>query len=99
MGQEMCFAAQIILTTGSLVLCQSAAQDFASPQPPCQESQLQELVGEPYSEELAERARQLSGATFTALGGLGNLSSSDSRPERLNIFVDAARVVIDFQCG
>ena len=70
----------------------------ASASDPCDSSKVQGLKGRPYSEELAQEARRLSGARLVRPIGPGIISSADRIPNRLNIELDLTRIVREFWC-
>jgi len=56
-------------------------------------------IGKPFSPELGEAARRASGANSVRPVGPGIISSADRRPDRLNVELDHAGIVIGFRCG
>lgn len=65
----------------------------------CDPSRIKDLIGKPYSPELAEEARRVSGANSARPIGPGIPSSADARKRRLNLELDNKGVVIGFICG
>ena len=61
MNRKCLFAALALIATGISPVATQPAQP-ASPMAGCKEEKARFVVGEPYSDELAERARQASGA-------------------------------------
>jgi hypothetical protein len=65
----------------------------------CDAARAASMIGKPFSPELAEEAQRVSGASSVRAIGLDFPSSADSRPDRLNVEVDRARLVTGFRCG
>jgi hypothetical protein len=57
------------------------------------------LVGQPYSPELAERARRTAGAREVQKVEPGGAYTTDLNPDRLNVEVDRAGIVTGLRCG
>jgi hypothetical protein len=76
------------------------AQSAASPgQARCAVSQAQSIVGQPYSLELADRARQAAEAREVRKIEPGGAYTMELSPDRLNIEVDRAGIVTSLRCG
>jgi hypothetical protein len=65
----------------------------------CDSARAVSMIGKPFSPELAQEALRASGASSVRAIGLDFPSSADSRPDRLNVEVDRARLVTGFRCG
>jgi hypothetical protein len=65
----------------------------------CDSARAASMVGKPFSPELAEEARRMSGASSVRPIGLDFPSSADRRYDRLNVEVDHAGLVTGFRCG
>ncbi|MCL7715862.1 I78 family peptidase inhibitor [Stenotrophomonas mori] len=77
-------------------------QEAAVTPPPaasCDASQVQGLVGQSYSEALAEQARQDAGAAQVRMLRPQQLITNEFRGERLNIEVDESNTVTGVRCG
>ena len=93
--------------SGLLVLALSAvaprdgyAQPAVSPeQSRCIIGQAQSIVGQPYSLELADRARQAAEAREVRKIEPGGAYTMELSPDRLNIEVDRAGIVTSLRCG
>ena len=57
------------------------------------------FVGQPYSPELAERARRTAGAREAQKVEPGGAYTTDLNADRLNIEVDRAGIVTGLRCG
>jgi len=94
--------AQVLLASGllTIVLAGGFAQSIAAPaQPRCAASEAQSFVGQPYSPEVSERARQAAGAREIRKIEPGGAFTMELDPDRLNIEVDHAGIVTGFRCG
>jgi hypothetical protein len=56
-------------------------------------------VGQPYSEDVAVRARQASGARLARKIEPGRAYTMEFSPDRLNLEVDARGVIRRVRCG
>jgi len=65
----------------------------------CREEKARSIVGEPYSDELAERARQASGARTVRRVQPGGPDTMDLRTDRLNLEVDQSGIIGGVRCG
>jgi len=65
----------------------------------CDASQVQGLVGQPYSDALAEQARQDAGAGQVRLLKPDQMVTMEFLGERLNIEVDARNQITGVRCG
>jgi len=77
-------------------------QAAATTPPPvgtCDASQVEGLVGQPYSEELAEQARQDAGAAKVRMLKPNQPITMEFLGERLNIEVDDKNLVSGVRCG
>jgi Peptidase inhibitor I78 family len=89
-----------LFASGLLIL--SPACGFAQPEPerrPCAAGEARGIVGQPYSPELAERARRTAGAREVQKIEPGGAYTTDLDPDRLNIEVDRAGIVTGLRCG
>ncbi|MPR12124.1 I78 family peptidase inhibitor [Microvirga tunisiensis] len=92
-----------LFTSGLLIL--SSACGFAQPQPPaperqaCAAGEARGIVGQPYSPELAERARRTAGAREVQKIEPGGAFTTDLDSDRLDIEVDRAGIVTGLRCG
>ena len=65
----------------------------------CSEAAARFAIGQTYSDELAERARQASGARLARRIEPGGAYTMELRPDRLNIEIDRGGVVQQLRCG
>ncbi|QRM33441.1 I78 family peptidase inhibitor [Microvirga sp. VF16] len=65
----------------------------------CAMGEAQAVVGQPYSPELAERARRAAGAREIQKIEPGGAYTTDLNADRLNIEVDRAGIVTGLRCG
>jgi Peptidase inhibitor I78 family len=89
-----------LFTSGLLIL--SSACGFAQPAPErqaCAAGEAQGIVGQPYSPELAERARRTAGAREVRKIEPGGAYTTDLDSDRLDIEVDRAGIVTGLRCG
>ena len=85
-----------------MVVCPSLAQaQAASPRgrSACSENGARFAIGEPYTPDLANRARTAAGAQEMRKIEPGGAYTMDFSPDRLNIEVDRAGVVRGVKCG
>lgn len=87
------FAALLVLIP-ACGLAQSAPEG-----PSCSAGEAQSLAGQPYSLELAEKARQVAGAREVRKIEPGGAYTMDLNPNRLDIEVDRNGVVTGLRCG
>ncbi len=76
--------------------------EVATTPPPvgtCDASQVEGLVGQPYTEELAEQARQDAGAATVRMLKPNQPITMEFLGERLNIEVDDKNLVSGVRCG
>jgi len=86
-----------LLSIGAARAC---AQPAAAPaQQTCAASHAQSLVGQPYSLEIADRARRATGAREIRKIEPGGAYTTDLDPNRLNVEVDRTGIVTGFRCG
>jgi hypothetical protein len=93
---------QALVTSGLLMLApvSGLAQPATAPaQQTCAAGEARSVVGQPYSPELAERARRDAGAREARKIEPGGAYTTDLDAHRLNIEVDRAGVVRDLRCG
>jgi hypothetical protein len=64
----------------------------------CDSTKAQMLKGKPFSAEVAEEARRITRAGSVRAVGPGFISTSDRRPNRLNVEVDRAGIITNFWC-
>jgi hypothetical protein len=88
----------------SCLLAVVPACGFAQPvtvpaQPRCAAGEAQLFAGQPYSPELAERARRAAGAREVRKIEPGGAYTTDLDADRLNVEVDRAGVVTGLRCG
>ena len=89
-----------LFTSGLLIL--SPACGFVQPAPErqaCSAGETRGIVGQPYSPELAERARRTAGAREVQKIEPGGAYTTDLDPDRLDIEVDRAGIVTGLRCG
>ncbi|WP_373371165.1 I78 family peptidase inhibitor [Microvirga yunnanensis] len=94
--------AQALLTANLLIIV--PASGFAQPatgpaEKGCSAGEAQSLVGQPYSPELAERARRAAGAREIRKIEPGGAYTTDLDSNRLNVEVDRAGIVMGLRCG
>jgi hypothetical protein len=66
----------------------------------CDSALAASMIARPFSPELAEEAKRVSGASSVqAIGPNFPPTSADSRLDRLNVVVDSAGIVTGFRCG
>jgi hypothetical protein len=65
----------------------------------CATGEAQAVIGQPYSPELAERARRTAGAREVQKIEPGGAYTTDLNADRLNIEVDRAGDVTGLRCG
>jgi K+/H+ antiporter YhaU regulatory subunit KhtT len=65
----------------------------------CDVSDVKDLVGQPYNEALAARARDMTGATIVRIVRPGEAVTMDYREDRLTLELDAAGKVVSARCG
>jgi hypothetical protein len=98
----LCGSTQELLAFGLLIIAPAGglAQPATAPaRPTCAANQAQPFMGQPYSPELAERARQAAGAREIRKIEQGGAYTTDLDPDRLNVAVDRAGIVTSFRCG
>ncbi len=84
----------------AIALACGFAQPVTAPaQPRCAASEAQPFAGQPYSPELAERARRAAGAREVRKIESGGAYTTDLDSDRLNVEVDRAGVVTGLRCG
>jgi hypothetical protein len=64
----------------------------------CDASRVESLIGRPFSPEVGEQAQRAANAASWRAVGPGMVSSSDRRPDRLNVEIDATRTIRGFWC-
>jgi hypothetical protein len=102
--QAMCLrrGTQVLVTSGLLFVapaCGSAQPTTAPARQACAANQAQSFVGEPYSLELAHRARRAAGAREVRKIEPGGAYTTDLDSDRLNVEVDRAGIVTGLRCG
>ncbi|QRM34075.1 I78 family peptidase inhibitor [Microvirga sp. VF16] len=65
----------------------------------CAAGEAEAVIGQPYSPELAERARRTAGAREVQKVEPGGAYTTDLNADRLNIEVDRAGIVTGLHCG
>lgn len=65
----------------------------------CQAEQVAWAVGQIATEATLARVRQESGASQLRPIAPGQATTRDLRPDRLNVFVDAANAIVRITCG
>lgn len=73
--------------------------DQASDGGSCDTAKAQSFVGEPESAEIAEQARQKSGARTVRWLRPGQIVTMEYRDDRLNLELDAQGKIIAIRCG
>jgi hypothetical protein len=86
------------LTALALIPAGGLAQP-ASERQACAAGEAETVVGQPYSPELAERARRTAGAREVQKIEPGGTYTTDLNADRLNIEVDRAGIVTGLRCG
>jgi len=71
----------------------------APPVGTCDATQVQSLVGQPYTEQIGSQAQQDAGATTLRVLKPNDMTTMDFVGERLNIEVDGKNVVASVRCG
>ncbi len=93
---------QALLTSSLLTIV--PAWGFAQPatgpaEKGCAAGEARSVVGQPYSAELAERARRTAGAREVRKIEPGGAYTTDLDANRLNVEVDRAGIVTGLRCG
>ncbi|MCH8686561.1 I78 family peptidase inhibitor [Pedomonas mirosovicensis] len=65
----------------------------------CDAEKVQDIVGQAYSDALAENARKASGATTLRIIRPGQAVTMDFRQDRLNLELDAEEKIVRARCG
>jgi Peptidase inhibitor I78 family len=102
--RAMCLSrrTQALLAFGLLAIapgCGFAQPALAPAQSTCVTGEARSIVGQPYSPELADRARRAAGAREVRKIEPGGAYTADLDPNRLNVEVDRAGVVTGLRCG
>ena len=71
----------------------------APPVGSCDATQVQSLVGQPYTDALGSQAQQDAGATSVRVLKPNDMTTMEFIGERLNVEVDAKNVVAGVRCG
>ena len=87
-----------LLTALALIPAEGLTQP-ASEWQACAAGKAQAVVGQPYSPELAERARRTARAREAQKVEPGGAYTTDLNADRLNIEVDRAGIVTGLRCG
>lgn len=95
----MTASAPVIIAIAVITAVQLTTTFTRAEQRACDEKLVHGLLGQPYSDDLAENARRMSGAASVMPSGPGIPSSADAREDRLNVLLDARRIVVGFRCG
>ncbi len=86
----------------ALAACAPVADEPVTPVMPstgrCDATSVQDFVGKPADQVQAE-ARARSGARVTRVYTQGSPVTMDLREDRLNIVVDAQKLVVEMRCG
>ena len=93
---------QALLTSSLLTIVPAwgFAQSATGPaEKGCAAGEARSVVGQPYSAELAERARRTAGAREVRKIEPGGAYTTDLDANRLNVEVDRAGVVTGLRCG
>jgi hypothetical protein len=77
----------------------AAAQTASPERSECSEAAARFAVGQPYSERLAEQARQAAGARIARLIEPGGAYTMELRPDRLDIEINRDGIVQRVRCG
>ena len=104
MHRAMCLRRrlQALLASGLLAIApaNAYAQPAAAPAySACVAGEARSIVGQPYSPELADRARRAAGAREIRRIEPGGAFTTDLDPDRLNVEVDRAGIVTGLRCG
>jgi len=97
-AKDLVVAAMIIAAAP----CRASAQPVAPAFPEsagCREEKARSAIGEPYSDERAERARQASGARTVRRRQSGEPDTMELRTDRLDLEVDQSGVIRAVRCG
>jgi hypothetical protein len=79
---------------------QSATAGQTAPTPDtCDAGAAQSIIGQAYTDDLAERARILSGATSVRRIGAGQMMTMEFEAARLSVELDEAGKVAAVRCG
>jgi arylamine N-acetyltransferase len=102
--RAICLSRRMHALLASGLLITAPACGFAQPaispvQPRCAAGEARPIVGQPYSPELAERARQEAGAREVRKIEPGGAYTTDLDPNRLNVEVDRGGIVTGLRCG
>jgi hypothetical protein len=102
--QAMCLprSTQILVTSALLFVapaCGAVQSATAPARQTCAANRAQSFVGEAYSLELADRARQAAGAREVRKIEPGGAYTTDLDSDRLNIEVDHTGIVTGLRCG
>ena len=85
----------VVTLCPAMVLAQSAPPGRAG----CAADRARFAVGEVYTPDLAERARQAAGARLVRKIERGGAYTMDFSPDRLNVEVDQGGTVAGVECG
>jgi hypothetical protein len=88
----------VLLIAVTLIPAEGLTQP-ASERQACAAGEAQAVVGQPYSPDLAERARRTAGAREVQKVEPGGAYATDLYADRLDIEVDRAGIVTGLRCG
>lgn len=83
---------------GALAGCMTSTPRSAPPGV-CSTERTSPIQGNAYTDELRQRAQDLSGATLVRVMRPGQVITKEYRDDRLNIQLDASDVVVRVYCG
>jgi hypothetical protein len=89
----------LIAAAVAVMMLTAIPQRASAEETHCDPSRIKGLIGKSYSDELAEDARRASGAASVRPIGSGKGVSSDFLPDRLNVWLNNAGIVVGFICG
>ena len=81
------------------LIAASPAHAQSSPAARCDERAAQFAKGRPYSDQLAQQARQAAGAQVVRKPEPGQIYTMEYRFGRLNLELNSRRVIIRVRCG
>lgn len=78
---------------------QPPATEVADPTKQCDSSAVQDAVGKPFTDGLAEALRLKAGAVSLRVISPGMMVTMDYRSDRLNISYDEKKIITKIDCG
>jgi hypothetical protein len=89
----------VAVSAAMVVPCMAQPASNSSSKRECSESAARFSIGQAYSDQLAERAREVSGARIVRRIEPGGAYTMELRADRLNLELDAKDVVQGVNCG